>query len=92
MLFVLCRGDLFTTCFGPNGPSLGNTLIKITERVAILKVVLHLMYTIHSYIQTLHNPVGLFVILRYVLLEDGPFGGNHVVNISPICIIKNRWM
>jgi len=43
-------GDLFTTCFGPNGPSLGNTLIKITKRVAELRVVLHLTYTVHSYI------------------------------------------
>jgi len=85
-------GDLFTTCFGPNGPSLGNTLIKITKRVAVLQVVLHLMYTIHSCIQTPHNPVSLLVILIYLLPEDGPFGGNHVVNISPIYILKNRWM
>jgi hypothetical protein len=25
-------GDLFTTCFGPKGPSLGNTYIKNTEK------------------------------------------------------------
>jgi len=26
------RGDLFTTCFDPKGPSLGNTYIKTTNK------------------------------------------------------------
>jgi len=34
-------------------------------------------------------PQILLVVLIYVLPEDGPFGSKHVVNKSPLYIIKN---
>ena len=54
-------GDLFTICFGPKGPSPGNTFIKITQKSYWVMSGVYMCVYIYIYISFQCKPLTLYL-------------------------------